>query len=77
MKFSEMTGAESEYFKKIEKECNDFIKEVDRTLDNLKNHKLVLSVEKNNGVDCVKYTIKFSSAEGAFMFGLSRPQIKI
>lgn len=55
----------------------DFIKEVDRTLNNLKRNELVLSVEKNNGVDCVKYTIKFSSAEGAFMFGLSRPQIKI
>ena len=31
MKFSEMTGAESEYFKKIEKECNDFTNEVDHS----------------------------------------------
>jgi hypothetical protein len=54
----------------------NFVKEVDRTLDNLKNHNLVLSVEKNNGVDCIKYIIEFKDAEAAFLFGLSRPQIK-
>lgn len=29
MKYSDMTGAESEYFKNKEKECSEFIKEVD------------------------------------------------
>lgn len=54
----------------------DFIEEVDKTLDNLKDHKLVLSVEKINGVDCINYLIEFKNAEGAFLFGLSRPQLK-
>ena len=42
MKFSEMTGAESEYFKKIEKECSDFIKEVEQSKTN--NDILIASV---------------------------------
>jgi len=54
----------------------DFIKEVDETLENLKKHELVLSVEKKNGVDCIKYIIEFKNAEGAFLFGRSRPQLK-
>lgn len=54
----------------------DFIKEVDRTLNNLKRNELVLSVDKKNGVDCVKYIIEFKNAEGAFLFGLTRPQLK-
>ena len=42
MNFSEMTGAESEYFKKIEKECNDFIKVVEHSKTN--NDILIASV---------------------------------
>jgi len=53
----------------------DFIDEVDKTLENLKNNGLVLSVEKKNGVDCIKYIIEFKNAEGAFLFGRSRPQL--
>lgn len=52
----------------------DFIKEVDETLDNLKRHNLVLSIKKNNGIDCINYIIEFKNAEGAFLFGRSRPQ---
>ena len=50
----------------------DFVKEVDKTLDRLTDHGLVLSVSKKNGVDCIKYTIAFKNAEGAFMFGKTR-----
>ena len=42
MNFSEMTGAESEYFKKTEKECNDFIKEVEHSKTN--NDILIASI---------------------------------
>ena len=54
----------------------DFISEVDKTLSSLANHGLVLSVFKKEGVDCIKYTITFLNAEGAFMFGRTRPQLK-
>ena len=54
---------------------SDMIEQVDKTLNNLKIHKLVLSVEKNNGIDCIKYIIEFKNAEAAFLFGRSRPQI--
>lgn len=53
----------------------DLIEQVDKTLNNLKVHKLVLSVEKSNGVDCIKYIIEFENAEAAFLFGRTRPQI--
>ncbi len=54
----------------------DFIEEVDKTLDNLKSNELILSIEKTNGIDCVKYIIEFKNAEGAFLFGLSRLQLR-
>lgn len=56
---------------------NDFTNEVDETLENLKKHELILSIEKNEVVDGIKYFIEFKNAEGAFLFGRSRPQIKI
>ncbi len=55
----------------------DFVKEVDKTLKFLEEKGLVLSIEKNNGVDCVNYIIEFKNAEGSFLFGRTRPQIKI
>lgn len=55
----------------------DFIKEVDNSLEILMNNNLVLSIQKLDVVDGIKYTIEFSNVEGAFLFGLSRPQIKI
>ena len=54
----------------------DFIEEVDKTLDNLKKNGLILSVVKSDGIDCIKYVIEFKNAEGAFLFGRSRPQLK-
>jgi len=55
----------------------DFVLDVDKTLEKLKNNQLVLSINKTSGVDCVKYVIEFKNAESAFMFGLSRPQNNI
>lgn len=54
----------------------DFVKEVDKTLDNLKKHNLISSIEKTDVVDGIKYIIEFKNAEGAFLFGRSRPQLK-
>lgn len=55
----------------------DFINEVDKTLALLTNHELILSVEKNEVVDGFNYVIEFKNAEAAFLFGRTRPQIKI
>jgi len=55
----------------------DFEVEIDDTLNFLKRHKLVKKVDKSPGVDCCNYLITFANAEGAFLFGKTRPQIKL
>ena len=55
----------------------DFIKEVDETLNKLKSHGLVRRFNKEESVDSFKYIIDFTNAEGAFLFGKTRPQMKI
>ncbi len=55
----------------------DFINEVDKTLRFLEDKGLILSIEKNNGIDCINYVIEFKDAEAAFLFGRTRPQLKI
>ena len=51
--------------------------EVDETLKELKKHNLVKKVDKTPGVDCFNYLITFVNAEGAFLFGKTRPQLKL
>lgn len=55
----------------------DFEEEVDRTLDFLESQGLIIDMKKSNGIDCKQYSIEFNSAEGAFLFGKSRPQMKL
>ena len=55
----------------------DFIKDVDKTLDNLKDSGYIKKVNKKSGVDCFEYEIVFSNIDGVFLFGKSRPQQKL
>ena len=56
----------------------DFEKEVDDTLERLNREKLVVDIKKSSGTgDSIKYKITFTNVEGAFLFGKSRPQLKI
>lgn len=55
----------------------DIIEEVDETLNKLKRQGLVRYFSKFEKVDSFKYRIEFMNAEGAFLFGRTRPQMKI
>lgn len=50
--------------------------EVESMIDRLKNTGLIVKWSKKKGKNCFNYNIEFSSALGAFLFGLSRPQWK-
>ena len=54
----------------------DFVAEVERTLEKLESEGLVKSFSKTKGVDSFNYKIEFTSVEGAFLLGKSRPQMK-
>ena len=55
----------------------DFVEEIDSTLAHLSKHNFVKDIEKTPGVNSINYLITFNNAEGAFLFGRSRPQLKL
>ena len=55
----------------------DLIDEIDSILIKLKINNMISSIIKEPRLDSIKYKISFKTAEGAFYFGLSRPQIKL
>jgi len=57
----------------------EFVEEVDKTLGKLKAHQLVYKVFKRKipNQDAFTYIICFTSIDGIYLFGKTRPQQKI
>ena len=55
----------------------EFVEEIDETLDMFKKYRLVLDISKTEGIDCINYKIEFVDIEAAFLFGKTRPQLKL